>query len=110
MATIVCGSADETVAAVKAALDAYERQHPGAQASVMRQAPSALRVRVVDDRAAGMSRSARHDHVWGFLSRQLSSDTLAEVWQLLVVPRSELRTSLANLEFEEATTKAVTRS
>ncbi len=101
MAKIIGNHGDATVAAVAAALEEYEVRHPGAQAAVYRQNPGAIRARVVDDRFAGMSRSRRHDDVWTFLESQLGEDLVSEISSLLLLPNAELRSSLANLEFED---------
>lgn len=97
------GDRDKCVLSLQQALDEYESEHPGADASLYRQNPGSVRVRIVDDRFAGMTRSRRHDHVWEFLSERVSNDVMAEVSVLILLPTAELKTSLANLEFEDPT-------
>lgn len=101
MATIVRGDADEAVQTLKAALDAYENEHPGAEAALYRRNSASVRVRVVDRSFEGMTKSRRHDHVWDFLADRVPEDALAEVSQVLSFAPAELRSSLANLEFDE---------
>ena len=101
MANIIRGPQDEAVLKLKSALDAYERQFVGAEASIYRQNPASVRVRIIDDRVKAMSRSRRHDELWQFLAEQVGDDVMGEVSMLLVLPHSELRSSLSNLEFED---------
>lgn len=101
MATIVQGNADAEVQALKDALDAYEAQHSGAQAALYRRNPASIRLRLIDRRFEGMTKSRRHADVWGFLAARVNEDTLAGVSQLLTLAPSELKMSLANLEFED---------
>lgn len=101
MANVVRGPKDTVVEALVNALSDYERQHPGAEASVYRQNPGAVRVRIIDDRFAGMSRARRHDDVWQFLSDRVDEDAMSEISTLLLLPTAELRSSLANLEFDD---------
>jgi stress-induced morphogen len=101
MATVARGTADQGVQAVLEALNAYESQFIGSSAAVYRQNPGTLRVRIVDDRFAGMPRSRRHDDVWKYLSDRVAEDVMTEISALTLLPKAELRSSLANLEFED---------
>lgn len=101
MANIVRGPKDKSVLALKSALDVYEQQFAGADASLYRQNPASVRIRIIDDRFAGMGRSRRHDRAWSFLANRLSADLMSEVSLLLLLTKSELGTSLMNLEFED---------
>ena len=47
-----------------------------------------------------MSRAERHDEVWDFLHEIVGDDVISEVSTLLLFPKSELKTSLANMDFE----------
>ena len=58
-------------------------------------------VRIIDERFAGMPRSRRHEDAWQFLSQHAGEDAMSEVSALLLFPTAELRSSLANLEFED---------
>ena len=100
MADVVKGRADKAVAALKEALDAYEQQYDGATASLYRQGVASIRIRVIDRRFEGMSKSRRHDHVWKFLESRVDGETLAEVSLLLALAPAELGSNLANFEFE----------
>jgi stress-induced morphogen len=101
MATIARGTTDPAVQAIKDALDAYEAAHPGAEVALYRHNPASIRVRVIDRRFEGMTRSRRHAHVWDFLAARVSEDTLAEISQVLTLPPAELKNSFANSEFED---------
>lgn len=103
MAKIMKSGEDAEVGAIAAALEEYEQTHGGAEAAVYRQNPGAIRVRIIDDRFAGMPRSRRHDDVWEFLEKRLGEDAVSEISSLLLLPRGELRSSLANPEFEDPT-------
>jgi stress-induced morphogen len=105
MATITRnpGQADQLLLDIKTALDAYERDHPGSVASLYRQNSGSVRIRVIDDRFAGMSKPDRDDDVWNYLSRLLPEDTLQEISILVVLPKAELVSSFMNLEFNDPT-------
>src|SRR6185295_6115142 len=92
---------DKTVQALEAALEEYERQHPRAKATLYRDSPGSVRVRIVDDRFARMKKFERHDEVYDFLVERVGVDVVGEVSILLLFTRAELKTSLANLDFEE---------
>lgn len=101
MAQIIDDVADADVLAVRNALAAYEAEHPGAAAAVRRDNPGVIRVRIVDDRAAGVPKSRRHAAAWDYLVRRVGDDVMGQVYQLIVLPTGELRSSLSNLDFEE---------
>ena len=103
MAQIIDATVDPDVLAVRDALAAYEAEHPGAAAAVRRDNPGVIRVRIVDDRTAGVPRSRRHAEAWHYLARRVGDDVMGQVYQLLVLPTAELRSSLSNLDFEEPT-------
>ena|ERR1019366_1388570 len=103
MATITQGIADPEVQSLKNALEAYETQHPGAEAALYRQNSASIRLRVIDRRFEGMTRSRRHADVWDFLATRVPEDTLADVSLVLTVAPAELRNSFANFEFEQPT-------
>jgi stress-induced morphogen len=100
MATITQGISDKEVQALKDALDAYESEHIGAEAALYRQNSASIRLRVVDRRFEGMTKSRRHADVWDFLAARVPEDTLADVSLVLTVAPAELRNSFANFEFE----------
>ena len=101
MATIVRGTTDDIVTALQSALEALERDRPGAEASLYRSNPGSVRVRVIDRRFEGTTRSHRHDEVWSYLRSRAGEDAMTEVSQLLLFAPAELGGSLANLEFED---------
>jgi hypothetical protein len=95
------GNADAIVRSLKEALDAYETAYPGAEAALYRQNSASVRVRVIDRRFEGMTKSRRHAHVWDFLAARVPEDALADVSVVLALPPAELGTSFANFEFEQ---------
>ncbi len=103
MAIIARGGADAEVQAIKDALDAYEAEHPGAEASLYRQSSASIRLRVIDRRFEGMTKSRRHADVWNFLATRVPADTLSDVSLVLAIAPAELRSTLMNLEFEDPT-------
>lgn len=101
MASIVRGKADAAVRALKNALNDYEAVHAGAQATLYRSNPGSIRIRVIDRRFKGMSKSRRHEDVWNFLASRVPEDIMAEVSQLIPLAPAELKTSFANQDFED---------
>jgi stress-induced morphogen len=101
MASVLRGQNDQYVDALAKALTEYEAEHPGAEASLYRQNPGSVRIRVVSSHFAGLSRSRRHDEVWAFLSARLDEDTLSEISILLLLAPAELARSLANMDYED---------
>jgi len=95
------GPEDKAVKELNAALGEYESQYPGSETSIYRQNRGAIRVRIVDERFAGKSKSSRHNEVWQFLSERVSEEVMSEVSALLLLQSAEKQTSLANLEFDD---------
>lgn len=100
MATVIRGQADRAVAELRDALDGFEHDHPGAEATLYRQDHGAVRVRVVSDHFAGMTKGRRHRQLWDYLTRHANPNAMEEIEVLLALPTSELRSSLANLDFD----------
>lgn len=100
MATVLHGPTDTIVTAIKDALDEYEKQHAGARADMYRQNSGAVRVRVIDERFAGLSRADRHNQLWDFLAARAGQDPMEEVSVLLPLTPNELSDSFANFDFE----------
>ncbi len=103
MATVTQGTIDVEVRALKNALDAYEAEHSGAEASLYRQNTASIRLRVIDRRFEGMTKSRRHAEVWDFLAVRVPEDMLADISLVLTVAPAELKNSFANFEFEQPT-------
>ncbi len=101
MATIARGVADAEVQVFKEALDAYEAAHPGAEATLYRNSPASIRLRVIDRRFEGMTKSRRHADVWEFVAALVPEDALADVSLVLTVAPAELGFSFANFEFDQ---------
>ena len=100
MAAVIRGTEDQELSHLKQRLAAYELEHPGAKAELYRQNPASIRIRVTDNRFAGMPRSSRHREVWKYL-QELSEDIQQQITVLLLLPEAELKSSLMNLEFED---------
>lgn len=100
MAEVVRGSDDADLRQVLERLERYERDHPGSMAALYRQNPSSIRIRIIDDRVAGMTRTSRHREAWQYL-QDLSEDIQQQITVLLLLPTSELGSSLMNLEFDD---------
>ena len=101
MATVTQGAVDDEVQSLKTALEAYEAERAGAEASLYRQNSASIRLRIIDRRFEGMTKSRRHADVWDFLAARLPEDTLADVSLVLPIAPAELRNSFANFEFEK---------
>ncbi|MFO7901661.1 MAG: hypothetical protein ACQESR_30210 [Planctomycetota bacterium] len=91
---------DECLQAVADALARYEQQHPNAEIEVYRQNSASIRARIVDPDFAGVSKADRHDAIWAFVE-DLPEDQQAEISVLLLLTPGELKTSFANLEFDD---------
>ena len=100
MATVTHGQPDQAVGSLKHALDLYEQQNPGAAAELYRQNKGSIRIRIVDDGFAHLSRAQRHDRVWDFLEKHVNDDVLQEISILLLLTHTEQASSFMNFEFE----------
>jgi len=85
---------------LKDRLDAYESDHPGATAELYRQNSASIRVRIIHDAFAAMSRTDRHDAVWKYIE-VLGEDILQQVTTLILLPQTELQASMVNMEFDD---------
>ena len=101
MATITRGRRDELVRKLKTVLDEFEKEHPGAIASVYRQNSASIRVRIVADRFDGKSKGARHDYAWKFITDRLTDDEIQEISVLLLLTPDEQTSSMMNFEFDD---------
>jgi len=99
MATIIRGPSDAEQEQVRKQLDHYEQEHPGAVGELYRASPASIRIRVIDDGFAGMSKSSRHHAVWKYLE-SLDEDIQQQITVLLLLATAELRSSLMNVEFD----------
>ena len=107
MATVVRGSQDGYVERIKAALDEYERAHPGAVAELFRQETAIIWIRIVDAAFAGESWGDRHECVVRFLTDHLDEDTIQEIAILLLLTPAEQPKSVMNGEFDDPVSMAV---
>ncbi len=91
---------DDCLQAVADALAKYEKQHPNAEIEVYRQNSASIRARIVDPDFDGVGKADRHDTIWAFV-KGLPDDQQAEISVLLLLTPDELKTSFANLEFDD---------
>jgi hypothetical protein len=91
---------DPQVEAVRNVLSEYKSRHPEAKVDVRRYNSASIRVRVIDPAFEGVSLVDRDDELWELLEK-LPDDTIADLSMLITLAPSELRTSMANLEFED---------
>ena len=101
MATITRGSQDALVGKFKTVLDEYERQNPGAAATLYRQNSVSIRIRIVDESFAHLSKPARHDRAWKFISDRLDDEELQDISVLLLLSPKEQRSSFMNVDFDD---------
>ncbi|HXE56170.1 MAG TPA: hypothetical protein VN541_24300 [Tepidisphaeraceae bacterium] len=101
MATITRGSHDPIVDKVKTVLEEYEHAHPGSEASLYRQDPLSIRIRIVSDQFTGWSRGKRHDYAWDFISSRLTDKEIEDISILLLFTPKELSKSSINSEFDD---------
>lgn len=106
MAKIIRGIADTQLDEVRNVLELYERDHTTADAQLYRQNDASIRIRIIDDRFAEMPRSARHQNAWQYLN-DLDPDILEQITLFLLLPTSELGTSMMNIEFEHPLASAI---
>ena len=86
------------------ALAEYERAFPGSEASLYRAHPGGVHVRIFDDRLAGREIFERHRAVWQFIESRVADASMAEVYMLVSLARSELNEPFYkanNDEFED---------
>jgi stress-induced morphogen len=101
MATVTRGSLGEYGRKIQLVLEQYEASHSGAIATLYEQTPGAVRVRIVDERFANVSKSNRHEEVFKFLADRLDDDTIEEISILLLLSPSEQNSSFLNQEFDD---------
>jgi stress-induced morphogen len=99
MPVSIRGTGDRSIDSVADALSKYEQQHPAARIDVYRQNSVSIRVRIVDQDFDGTSRADRHEIVWRFLAG-LPEKVQSQVSLLLTLTPKEIKTSFANLEFD----------
>jgi len=79
----------------------YKTAHPGARIDSDRENSVSLRIRIIDSDFRGKSRARRHDEIWKILER-LPEDVQSQIDLVLPLTPGELKTSLANLDFENS--------
>lgn len=99
MSTEIRGKSDSALEAIVKSLAKYETAHPRAEIMAYRQNSASIRIRVVDPDFANVSRSDRHDAVWGYLEG-LSEDVLSQISVLLALTPDERPISIGSLDFD----------
>ena len=91
---------DPDVLAILNVLESHKALHPRSKIDAYRYNSASIRIRVVDSDFQKMDRSIRHDQIWGLLGR-LPEDIQSQITLLLLLTPRAVKTSLANLEFED---------
>ena len=100
MSVKVRGKSDEYLQAVLKVLDQYELQHPNAEIEVYRQNSVSIRIRIVDPDFTKVSRTERHNAVWGILD-ELPEAIQSQISVILLLSPEETKGSFANFEFDD---------
>ena len=84
-------------------VEQFLRDHgfPSTECYRPEQYSSLLRVRIIDDRFRGLSRLQREDLVEPLIEK-LPEELQSAINMLVLIPESERKKSLTNIEFEEA--------
>lgn len=77
--------------------EALRAEFPDAEA--YRYNPASIRIRIIDDRFAGLSKVERHEMVMPLI-RKLPDETREDITVLLLLTPDETEGSIMNLEFE----------
>jgi hypothetical protein len=91
---------DPDVLAILEALGPYKASHPRSKIDAYRYNSASIRIRIIDPDFQKMDRAIRHDLIWELLEG-LTEDTASQVTLLLLLTPSEVKRSLANMDFED---------
>ena len=80
-------------------LESHKISHPGAQVASYRQNSGSIRIRIIDPDFRKLDKALRHDQVWEILE-PLPEDILSQITVLLLLTPEEVKTSFANMDFE----------
>jgi hypothetical protein len=94
------GKPDAITEEIKQVLASYEKDHPKAKIDMYRQNSASVRIRIIDSDFEGMSKRERNDLIWKYLE-PLSEDSQGDLSMLVLLTPSEVKRSLANMEFED---------
>lgn len=106
MAVKVRGKSDKIIDDIVQALKAYQTANKKAKIDVYRQNPVSVRIRIVDPAFQSLDKPTRHSQVWRYLE-QLPEDVQGDISMLLLLAPQEVKTSFANLEFEDPITSSL---
>jgi hypothetical protein len=98
--SIARGMTDQVLEQIKRCLETYLKDHASAEISLYRQNSVSVRVRIIDPQFDRMSRADRSDLVWNYFD-SLSDEVQSDISMLVLLTPSEVRRSMANLEFED---------
>ena len=103
---VLFGQPDDELKQVQERLEAYERDYPGSRAMLYRQSSASIRIRIIDERFAGLHKHERHDTAWKYVE-PLPIEVLEQITLLLLLAPSELGKSITNYEFDHPATSAL---
>lgn len=96
---VLFGQSDPVVERLIEVLRRYESDHPSARIDIYRRDRFSVRIRVIDDSFAGMSRVERHELVWSYLD-QAPDAAIEDISTVLTLMPGEVEKSFASVEFE----------
>ncbi len=92
-------SDEGNVRAILDILESYKLSHPEARIAAYRQNSGSIRIRIIDPDFRKLDKAQRHDQIWEILD-PLSEDILSQITVLLLMTLEEVKTSFANMDFE----------
>ena len=99
MTTAIRGTSDDALRLFQEALRSYEERRPRAKIEMYRHNSISIRIRVIDPAFARLEKSDRHATIWKHLET-LPEEIQTDVSMLVLLTPGEVKTSMANLEFE----------
>jgi hypothetical protein len=99
MPVTIRGKVDDELRKVAGALQPYSKAHPKADVVLYRQNSVSIRVRVVSEHFAAVSRAVREEEIWAALET-LPEEIVSDISLLLLLTPGEAKESFANHEFE----------
>lgn len=94
------GQTDQVMGKIQKALELYQAKHPQAKIDLYRWDRVSVRIRIIDPQFAGKGRADRSRYVWDYLET-LPDDVQGEISMVLLLTPDEVKTSFANMEFED---------
>ena len=97
---VIRGKSDKAIDAIRAALQKYQKDHSNARISLYRQNSVSVRVRIIDPSFEGKGKPERNELVWHYF-RGLSEEVQSDISMLLLLTPNEVKSSFANMEFDD---------